>query len=151
MFGGSGSDRLFGLAGNDHLFGNSGNDIVVGGDGNDRLFGDGGRDILIGGDGGDELFGESDEDILVSDITIHDENDDALRAILAEWTSGRRYIERVNNIRDGGGNNGAFTLNDTTVVDDANSDRVFGGSSLDWFLFGSGDRIRDRGRNEQIN
>jgi Ca2+-binding RTX toxin-like protein len=142
---------MYGQAGNDQIFGEPGNDIGVGGDGNDKLFGGSGRDVLIGGDGFDLLFGEGQDDILVAGSTVHDEDDEALQAILAEWTSTNSYSTRVNNIRFGGGQNGLFTLDDTTVIDDGLKDELFGDESLDWFLFGSGDRLRDKARNELVN
>jgi Ca2+-binding RTX toxin-like protein len=151
LFGGIGNDQLFGQAGNDQIFGDRGNDIAVGGDGNDKLFGDGGRDVLIGGDGADLLFGEGLDDILVAGSTAHDENEEALQAILAEWTSSNSYDTRVNNLRNGGGANGAFVLDDTTVIDDGVKDSLFGNGGLDWFLFGDGDKLRDMSRSELVN
>jgi hypothetical protein len=56
----------------------------------------------------------------------------------------------VNNIRNGTGANGPFTLDDTTV-DDGLSDTLWGDGGLDWFLFGDGDRLKDKARNEQVN
>jgi uncharacterized repeat protein (TIGR01451 family) len=151
LFGGIGDDQLFGQAGNDQLFGDPGNDIVVGGDGNDKLFGSTGRDILIGGAGSDTLYGEAGDDILIAGSTANDENREALEAILTEWTSSNSYSTRVNNIRFGGGANGAFTLDDATVIDDGSADTLFGGGNQDWFLIGSRDRIRDLARNESVN
>jgi uncharacterized repeat protein (TIGR01451 family) len=151
VFGGTGNDRMFGQAGNDQVFGEAGNDIGVGGDGNDKLFGGSGRDVLIGGDGLDTLFGEGQDDILVAGSTVHDEDDEALQAILAEWTSSNSYTTRVNNIRSGGGQNGVFTLDDTTVIDDGLKDTLWGNSGLDWFLFGDGDKLKDKAANELLN
>ena len=151
LFGGSGSDRMYGQAGNDQVFGEAGNDIGVGGDGNDKLIGSSGRDVLIGGDGLDALFGDGHDDILVAGPTIYDEDDEALQAILAEWTSANSYTTRVNNIRNGGGANGAFVLDDTTVIDDSLKDTLWGDGGLDWFLFGSGDKLKDKATSELVN
>jgi uncharacterized repeat protein (TIGR01451 family) len=151
LFGGIGNDRMYGQAGNDQVFGEAGSDIGVGGDGNDKLFGGSGRDVLIGGDGLDTLFGEAHDDILVAGPTLHDEDDEALQAILAEWTSSNSYTTRVNNIRSGGGQNGVFTLDDTTVIDDGVKDTLWGNSGLDWFLFGDGDKLKDKAANELVN
>jgi uncharacterized repeat protein (TIGR01451 family) len=151
LYGGIGHDQLFGQAGNDQLFGENGNDVLVGGVGDDKLFGGIGRDILIGGDGHDLLFGEAHDDILISGSTADDENVDALTAIQAEWTSSNSYTTRVNNLRNGGGANGAFTLDDTTVIDDSVSDTLFGNGGLDWFLFGSGDKLKDKIAAELVN
>ena len=74
-----------------------------------------------------------------------------LQAILDEWTSGNSYSNRVNNIRNGTGANGAFVLDDTTVFDDGVIDTLIGDGGLDWFWRGTNDRIKDRGRNERVN
>src|SRR6185436_6853104 len=125
LFGGVGNDRLFGQAGNDNLFGENGNDIAVGGIGND---------LLIGGNGDDTLYGEGHDDILVANGTTHDNNEVALMAILLEWSSSHSYAARGSNIRNGGGNNGAFTLNGGTVIGDGRPDTLWGHGGRDWFL-----------------
>jgi hypothetical protein len=51
----------------------------------------------------------------------------------------------------GGGANGAFTLDSATVIDDGVADTLIGDGGLDWFLTGTGDKIKDRSRNEQVN
>jgi streptogramin lyase len=150
LFGGTGNDQLFGQAGNDQLFGENGNDIIVGGDGNDKLFGGNGRDLLIGGDGSDQLFGETGDDILVSGSTANDENQEALAAIEAEWTSSNNYATRVSNITSGGGANGSFTLDDTTVIDDGLVDLLYGGGGSDWFRIGTGDKVKDKTSGEIV-
>jgi Ca2+-binding RTX toxin-like protein len=150
LFGGIGNDQLFGQAGNDQLFGENGNDIVIGGDGNDKLFGGNGRDLLIGGDGSDQLFGEAGDDILVAGSTTYDETQDALAAIEAEWTSSNTYATRVNNLLNGGGANGSFTLDDTNVIDDGLVDILYGGSGTDWFRIGAGDKVRDKSSAEIV-
>ena len=149
--GGSGNDEVFGQEGSDKLTGDNGNDIVVGGEGNDKIVGGAGRDILIGGEGADQLFGSGDDDILVGGSTVHDNDQEALEAILSEWTARRSYISRVNNIRVGGGNNGAFTLDGTTVIDDGVADTLWGQSGQDWFLAGPNDKIKDRAKNELVD
>ncbi|HUE73169.1 MAG TPA: right-handed parallel beta-helix repeat-containing protein [Pirellulaceae bacterium] len=153
LYGGTGDDRLFGLEGNDLLFGESGNDILVGGDGNDKLFGGTGRDLMIGGDGADKMFGQGDDDILVAGFTSHDNDEAALMAILAEWTSSRSYSTRVANLsgEELGGDNDPFFLNDASVFDDGANDLLWGQGGVDWFLIGSGDRIKDRTSNERVN
>jgi Ca2+-binding RTX toxin-like protein len=151
LFGGIGNDRLFGQAGNDNLFGENGNDIEVGGDGNDRLWGGIGNDLLIGGAGNDTLYGEGHDDIVVANSTTYDNNEVALMAILQEWSSSHSYSTRVNNIRNGGGNNGAFALNSGTVLDDGTPDTLWGNGGQDWFLTGVKDKIRDKASNELVN
>jgi Ca2+-binding RTX toxin-like protein len=149
--GGVGNDRVYGQIGNDKLIGGVGNNILVGDDGNDTLVARPGRNLLIGGRGADLITGNNQGDILVAGSTAHDENDVALQAILAEWTSGNSYSTRVSNIRIGGGANGAFVLDDTTVLDDGVRDTLIGAAGQDWFWIGVGDRIRDRKSNERVN
>jgi len=149
--GGVGNDRLYGQAGNDTLIGGVGNNILVGGDGNDKLVARPGRNILIGGTGRDKLYGSAFDDILIAGSTTHDEDDAALQAILNEWSSGNNYATRVNNIRNGGGANGTFVFDDTTVIDDGAADTLIGDGGLDWFWIGTGDKIKDRAKNEIVN
>jgi Ca2+-binding RTX toxin-like protein len=66
IFGGNGADLLFGDAGNDILFGGNGADALFGGTGNDFLFGGNGADLLDGGDDEDWLFGGNGADLLLS-------------------------------------------------------------------------------------
>jgi Ca2+-binding RTX toxin-like protein len=151
LYAGSGNDLVFGLAGGDRLYGESGNDVVVGGDGNDWLYGGSGRDLLFAGDGLDNLRGESHDDLLVAGSTVHDEDLEALAAILDEWASSGSYATRTSNIRIGGGAASGFALDDSTVIDDGAADSLWGNSGQDWFLSGSGDRARDKSRSELIN
>ena len=76
MKGGSGDDKMFGMAdndkmsggdGDDKMWGNSGNDVMNGGAGNDDVRGGKGDDTLAGGDGDDKVFGNSGNDHLIAD------------------------------------------------------------------------------------
>jgi Ca2+-binding RTX toxin-like protein len=149
--GGLGNDHVYGQAGNDTLIGGFGNNILVGGDGNDKLIARVGRNILIGGTGADTLYGNAFDDIVIAGSTAHDEDDAALQAILDEWTSGNYYDDRVSNIRNGTGANGAFVFDDTTVFDDGARDTLYGAGGRDWFWAGSNDKLKDRARNEIVN
>ena len=151
LYGGHGDDRLYGQANNDKLYGESGNDIAVGGDGKDHVYGGSGRDLVIGGFGSDKVYGEGHDDIVIGNATQWDEDDVALMAILSEWTSSRSYNDRVENIRNGGGNNGLITLDDTTVIEDDAKDDLFGNGDRDWFFATLRDRIRDRQSGELVN
>ena len=151
LAGGSGNDQLFGQEGNDRAFGDAGNDVVVGGAGNDRLHGGPGRDILIGGEGRDELRSEGSEDILIGGSTVHDEDSEALAAIMAEWSSSASLSTRRDNLQLGGGLNDFFTLDEGSLIDDGVVDQLWGSSSADWFLLGAGDRARDRTRIDIVN
>jgi Ca2+-binding RTX toxin-like protein len=160
LLGGSGSDRLDGAIGNDRLYGQggsdkliggTGNNILVGGDGSDSIFARSGLNILIGGNGADKIIGNAGDDILIAGSTGYDENDVALQAILAEWTSGNTYETRVNNIRGGGGANGAFVFSSATVFNDGALDNLFGKGGRDWFWAVGKDKTKDRAANELLN
>ncbi|MEK7422828.1 MAG: hypothetical protein AAB131_03200, partial [Actinomycetota bacterium] len=140
-----GDDLMRAGDGDDLVRAGRGNDIVLGEDGDDLLRGALGRDLLIGGEGADTLKGdnqgpdgegngngddngddngghgrEKNQDIMIGGTTYHDDNDEALQAILAEWTSERSYEVRVDNLRDGTGSatseNDDFFLDPTTVA-----------------------------------
>jgi Ca2+-binding RTX toxin-like protein len=151
LVGGLGDDELFGQQGNDKLVDEVGNDILVGGTGLDQLFAGVGRDLVIGGVGADKLYGQTKDDILVADATDDDESIEALEAILAEWTSGNSYDDRVDHLKLGGGANGTFVLNATTVHDDNAIDWLYGDGDTDWFLTGRKDKIKDRTARERVN
>lgn len=150
-----------GGTGNDLLYGGGGNNLLLGGDGYDLLTGGRGRNILIGGRGSDLLYGAGGEDVLVAGSTIYDSGDaglareEALLALLAEWSSGRDYATRVNNLNGIGSGerlNGDFFLNAETVEDDLAFDLLIGGSGLDWFLFTPGrDLVLGRKAGERVN
>ncbi|MCA9051532.1 MAG: hypothetical protein KDA89_22495, partial [Planctomycetaceae bacterium] len=160
--GDSGDDLLKGGAGNDTLSGNSGDDILLGGDGNDWLDGDAGRDLLIGGQGSDHLWGNGDDDLLIAGTTIHADSDAALWAIMAEWTSSRKYDQRIANLRGTGSgtrSNGNILLNTVgptaTVFDDDAQDFLTGHGGNDWFFanldFGILDTLCDRKSKESVS
>ena len=121
------------------------------------LYGGSGRGILIGGTGRDRLIGGSGEDILIGGTTRYDQNDVAMDAILAEWSSNRSYATRVANLRGTGSGprlNGFFFLTsggtDPTVLNDGEFDKLTGSNGLDWFFIGPGDQITDRKNGEQV-
>jgi Ca2+-binding RTX toxin-like protein len=140
LYGGDGNDRLKGGAGHDLLFGEAGDDLLVGGSG---------RDLLIGGTGADRIVGNADDDILIAGTTAFDANDQALCAIMDEWTSGREYAQRCANLRGTGTgtdfanrrNGNVFLRNGdefpgavATVHDDNAEDTLTGSSGQDWFF-----------------
>ena len=159
--GGSGDDLLFGGDGDDEIEGNAGNDVLVGGDGKDVLNGGAGDDVLIGGRGKDDLFGSNGSDLLIGARTAFDTDAVALSAVLAEWSSPRSYQNRIANLRGTGSGaraNGNVFLKrsgpDATVFGDSVSDKLTGGSGLDWFfahLTGNRkDKIHDLDNNELL-
>lgn len=153
--------KLDGGAGNDHLKGGRGDDILLGGAGDDLLLGNQGRDLMIGGTGSDRLVGNSDDDILIGGTTAYDADGLALDAIMAEWTSDRDYVTRVNNLRGVVGTgtklNGTYYLIAAdpqqpnvaaTVFDDDERDVMTGGNGFDWFF--ANYQHDDEGRRDRI-
>lgn len=110
IYGGGGNDWLFGHTGKDLLFGQSGNDLLFGGEGMDRLDGGSGNNILIGGAGKDLLLGSGGQNILIGGSTVFDENTDALKAIMAQWSSRQSFATKVQKLTYGGGLNGSYVL-----------------------------------------
>jgi Ca2+-binding RTX toxin-like protein len=150
LFGDDGNDLLDGRGGDDTLDGGSGQDIVLGGDGNDNLQGGTGRDIVIGGNGSDVLMGGTADDVLVAgeafayDPALNANAYANLMLIRDEWVrSDLGYKERVYDLQNGGGLNGANVLNNTTVANDGASDTLTGNENLDWFLVSAGDTVTD--------
>jgi Ca2+-binding RTX toxin-like protein len=126
-----GDDLIRGDAGNDKLEGEAGNDIVLGGAGNDHFSGGDGRDMLIGGASNDHLNGGANDDILIGGTTSFDQNDQALKSLLREWTSGRSFVDRMTNLSQGTGDilqGTGFKLVPGTTVFNAGHDKLTGGS-----------------------
>ncbi|MGQ0634919.1 MAG: hypothetical protein ACT4QC_09935, partial [Planctomycetaceae bacterium] len=144
-------EMLVGTSLNDTLRGNSVSNLLVGGAGNDSLFGFGGRDVLVGGSGVDSLMGGDDDDLLIAGLlSYYNEgnrvlNRAAIDAIMAEWVrTDADYSLRIAHLRAGGGLNGSFLVNSTSVLTDgAAIDALFGEAGLDWFWKFSGDSIGD--------
>ncbi len=144
--------ELYGGGGDDALYGGGGDNLLVGGDGSDLLVGGQGRNVLIGGQGRDVLLGGSKSDLLIGGSTAFDDNEAALRAILAEWTSRADYRTRVGHLLGtvAGGLNGPYDLNASTVYDDGSYDYLSGGCGRDWFVVGKNSRTPDRRRREVV-
>src|SRR5262249_57119840 len=104
----------------------------LGGTGNDTLYGGSARNLLIGGAGADTLNAGG-GDILIGGTTSYDSNLTALAFILAEWDrTDVDYATRVGQLSGslGGGLNGSYLLNSTTVFDDSASDVLNGSLGL---------------------
>ncbi|MCU0963084.1 MAG: PKD domain-containing protein, partial [Pirellulaceae bacterium] len=133
LYGGAGDDRLKGGARHDVLLGEDGDDLLVGGDG---------RDLLIGGTGADRIVGNADDDILISGVTLYDDDESALCAIMDEWTRlDTTYADRIAILTMGTRRDATVRLNVDTVLLDWERDGITGSSGLDWFFF---DQERDR-------
>jgi uncharacterized repeat protein (TIGR01451 family) len=153
--GGKGNDTLIGDANNNIIRGGGGNDTIVGGGGNDILIGGqgaanlsaagSGRSILIGGKSTvpQTLTGSAYDDIFIGGYTSYDSyslaNDEALMAILAEWTSGDSEATRESKISSGvgAGNKDKFKLL-ATVFSDGATDTINGNGAesgdTDWII-----------------
>ena len=146
---------------NDVLTGNSLNNVIIGGAGNDTITGMGGTNLIVGGSGSDNLTGGTGDDILISGtFSYYNEgtkfaNWAALFAVMAEWTrTDIDYNSRITDLRIGGGLNGSFLLNNSTVVTDGTSlDKLTGSTGLDWFWSFGSDIITDKekGGMETVN
>ena len=164
LSGGGGHDMLLAGEGNDDLNGGDGKDVLVGGAGDDKLDGGKAPDVLIGGSGKDEMKGSQDDDLLIAGSTSYDEHVTSLNLIVAEWSSGRDYTERVNNLRAGTGQvlNGMGVKlkasgSGRTVFDDDSKDTLQGDGGRDWFFAdldgqnGDDDKVKDKKSNEQLD
>jgi hypothetical protein len=157
--GGTGNDQIQGLGGNDILKGEDGNDAVAGGIGNDLMLGglgddrlsdSTGRNLAIGGKGTDQL--QVTDGILIGSETIHDGNDVALLALLAEWSRSASLSSRVSALKVGGGLNGSFKINkDIEVLDDGLIDTYIGGAPAEWYFAFSRDLLTNRDAGDQVN
>ncbi|MFK7820251.1 MAG: Ig-like domain-containing protein [Planctomycetaceae bacterium] len=149
-----GKNLLDGGAGNDFLRGSFiGSTVLVGGSGDDQIYGGIlSRDILIGGTGADNLYGgRLGRSILIGGTTSHDNNIVALSALQSEWKARRSTASRIDNLTNGGGRNGDYTLEiGETVQQDAATDRLFGGWFSDWFFELDSDSLRNVGRNDFV-
>jgi hypothetical protein len=153
--GGKGNDSLTGDANNNIIRGGGGNDTIVGGGGNDILIGGqgaaslsaagSGRSILIGGKStvAQTLTGSVQDDIFIGGYTKYDAyslaNDQALMAILGEWTSADSEAVRASKLTSGVGPGAKdkFKLL-ATVFSDGASDSITGGGAeagdTDWTI-----------------
>jgi hypothetical protein len=140
IYGGGTGKEIFSVAGS------TANNVVIGGGGTSQITGGLGRDLLIAGLGASKLYAGSAGAILIEgwtnyDLTstamTYDKKLAALEAIMAEWGSADSYTTRVNDLTNGGGLNGSYLLNTSTVHDNGQTDTLFGfpaAAPLDWFF-----------------
>ncbi|MBA4067657.1 MAG: hypothetical protein C0501_28925 [Isosphaera sp.] len=146
-----GTVLLDGGAGDDVLVGGDDPHVLLGGAGTDTLVAGRGRGVLVGGAGADTVAAKRGAGaVLVGGGTVHDADEAALAALLAEWASGRDLRTRIANLTDGTGSpdreNGDAFLSVGSLVDDGAEDLLAGDSELDWFRALPGDKVIDRGR-----
>jgi len=113
--------------------------ILLGGSGNDKLDAGAGFDLIIGGLGMDVLIGGKGEDILIGGTTTSDDDEAALKAVLAAWLKDESYVDRV-----------AAIDALLTVEDDDEEDVLTGDGGLDLFYNGLRDDLKDRNDDETI-
>ena len=146
IYGRSGNDFIDGGAGNDRIYANAGDDLVLGGEGNDVIYlgRSGGNDIGIGGDGRDRIYGRDGSDLIISGQTLYDNDRERLDRIMLQWNDGSSLQQRIDSLTNGTGPilDGIQLLYGTTVLDDNDRDRVFGGSGDDWLLSDHSDRAQ---------
>lgn len=151
---GAGNDQVFDDRGDDILLGGDGNDLIVdlrgnnillGGSGSDTIRGGLGRDLIIGGTGSDRLFGGRDEDILIGGSTDFDDDPQALKLLLSEWTRHTPRQQRKQNIVNGTGKleGTGIRLAPQTVQDDNDRDLLFSRCDLDLVFSGVLDVLLD--------
>ena len=142
---------LYAGPGGSYLQGGGGNNVLVGGTGNDILVGGAGRNVLIGGGGADMLFAGSADDLLLSGSTTYAGNDAALAAIFNEWTrTTDSYATRIHAIQFGGGLNGSYVFNSSTLINNSTGSVLFGGSGNDWFIANKKDWVLNRRASETM-
>jgi hypothetical protein len=109
--------------------------VLVGGAGSSYIYGGSARNLLIAGPGSGRMYAGSAGDILIGGTTSYDGNATAMAYIMAEWDSSDSYSARVSKLsKRGGGLNGSYLLNGTTVSDNGVSDYLSGGVGMDWFF-----------------
>jgi hypothetical protein len=133
--------------------------VLEGGGNGAILYGGSARNLLIAGPGTATQYAGSAGDILIGGTTSYDNNPTALAYIMAacwrplagpywwndnnptalayimaEWDSTDSYTTRIKKLSGGGGLNGSYVLNSTTVSDSSVSDYLYGGAGLDWFF-----------------
>jgi hypothetical protein len=102
--------------------------VLVGNGGNVLTGGDGRRNLLIAGASASTLQGGNADDVLVGGTTAWDANLFALQQIMLEWTQHAPddYNTRCNDLQYGGGLNGPFILDATTVFDNGGGNVLTG-------------------------
>jgi Ca2+-binding RTX toxin-like protein len=140
-----------------HVLGGAGDDILIGNAEMNTLTGGAGRDLLIGREGTDTLDGGAGDNILIGGSTIHDLDQAALSAVMAEWTrtdltgtAQFQYDTRILHLKTGRGYNGAYRLRVNEVIDDGAADTLMSGVDLDWYFVFPGDLASPQ-PNEQVN
>jgi hypothetical protein len=107
------------------------------------------NNVVVGGEGAILIGGWTDYDLSSTAMT-HDQKLAALAAILAEGGSTDSYTTRVNALLNGGGLNGSYLLNASTVHENGQDDTLSGipGPVSDWFFAGVSDIVKHKNTGE---
>jgi Ca2+-binding RTX toxin-like protein len=133
MFGLGGNDSLRGASGLDCIYGAAGRDTLRGGNGNDRLFGGVGNDRLEGQAGTDRLSGQGGNDRLIGGTG----NDNLTGAAGRDNLTDSRGRDRFS----GGAGIDRIDSRDTRLADRRAVDRVLCGSGRDVVFADARDRV----------
>jgi fibronectin-binding autotransporter adhesin len=122
------------------------------------LLGGTNRDLMIGGAGADQLVGSGGDDLMIGGTTAFNNDDAALRAIDAEWTSAHDFATRIANLSDDSSNAGfAGRLNGSyfliplqTLFADGAIDSLTGSSGSDWYIVDAADLVNGANNNDRV-
>jgi uncharacterized delta-60 repeat protein len=95
-------DEIYGGNGSDRLYGQAGPDLLHGGNGNDRLFGEAGDDTLIGGGGTDTLNGGAGRDVIraIRGNDLFQAQDGEIDTLLGGPGTDRAYADAAGGVLD---------------------------------------------------
>ena len=140
------ADMIDGGAGNDYLRGGEGNDTLVGDIGDDQLYGDGGNDVLNGGVGFDTLIGGVGNDTYVVDnvgdvvTELGNEGIDTVQSSIT-YTLGNN-VENLTLIGTSVINGTGNTV-DNILTGNSAANVLTGGIGNDTYVVGTGDSIAE--------
>jgi Ca2+-binding RTX toxin-like protein len=139
-----GNQTVYGGTGNDTVYDGPGNDRIFGGDGNDIFYNGAGLDTVDGGAGRDELSYAYANGGILFDMTNQTANAGQAagdRATTIEGLHGSDFSDVII-----GGTLATIygQAGDDYIRDGAGVQQLYGGTGLDTFAFGAGDRASDR-------
>jgi hypothetical protein len=115
----------------------SGPSIVIGGAGANTITGGSGRDVLMAGAGKSTIQAGSGDALIIGGTTDYDANDQALQAILNEWSSTDTFSTRLTKLTNGSLTAGALgvVLDSSTVHGNEQQNTLAGSSPSNNDLF----------------
>jgi hypothetical protein len=146
------------------VVGGQGNNLLVSGGPNEVLIGGAGRNLLIDGYtptpfpflgtpySRSELVGGSGDNLIIGESVAYSRNQQALDALFAEWArTDETAAQRMAHLRSGGGLNGSYVLNRSTVSGAGDLDTLVSGVGFNWFLEDTTDWIVFPRATDQVN